>query len=233
MIKEDFIILASNKHNNKYNYDNIDFVNCNIKIKILCPDHGIFEQRPVDHLNGDQCYKCSNMVRTTDDFIIKANEIHNNIYDYSKVNYTKSHNKIIIICKNHGEFKQTANVHLKGIGCKKCSTSGYSKICIKWLEEIMFKENIFIEHAGNIGEKTVNINNKICRFDGYCKTNNTVYELYGDFFHGNPKIYKNNDINPLIKKSFGELYENTIEREYIIKNAGYNLITIWESDFKK
>ena len=43
---------------------------------------------------------------TKDEFIKKANEIHNNKYDYSKVNYIDSRLKISIICPEHGEFKQ-------------------------------------------------------------------------------------------------------------------------------
>ena len=35
------------------------------------------------------------------------------------------------------------------------------------------------------------------------------------------------------KKKFGDLYKNTIEREILIKNNGYNLITIWENDYYK
>ena len=53
------------------------------------------------------------------------------------------------------------------------------------------------------------------------------------FFSWKSKIYKSTDINPLTKKTFGELYDETIKRENIIKNAGYNLITIWESDYYK
>lgn len=34
------------------------------------------------------------------------------------------------------------------------------------------------------------------------------------------------------KKSFKELYDNTIKRENLLKQAGYNLITVWESDWK-
>ena len=41
-------------------------------------------------------------------------------YDYSKVNYTGSANKIIIVCPSHGQFEQFANDHRAGIGCKKC-----------------------------------------------------------------------------------------------------------------
>jgi hypothetical protein len=55
----------------------------------------------------------------------------------------------------------------------------------------------------------------------------------GDFYHGNPNIYKSNEYNPLLKKTYGELYNNTIKRNNLITKLGYNLITIWESDFIK
>ncbi len=42
-------------------------------------------------------------------FIDKANKIHSNRYDYSKVNYVNSSNKVIIICNIHGEFLQSPN----------------------------------------------------------------------------------------------------------------------------
>lgn len=53
-------------------------------------------------------------------FIEKSNKIHNNKYDYSKVNYTGSKNKITIICSEHGEFEQRPNEHVRGRGCRKC-----------------------------------------------------------------------------------------------------------------
>jgi len=61
----------------------------------------------------------------TESFIIKANEIHGNKYDYSKTIYNKYMEKVIIICKDHGEFQQTPNQHLTGKACKIC---GYEKI---------------------------------------------------------------------------------------------------------
>lgn len=53
-------------------------------------------------------------------FINKAKEIHGNKYDYSKINYQGTDNKIIIICPLHGEFKQTPHNHLKGNNCTTC-----------------------------------------------------------------------------------------------------------------
>jgi hypothetical protein len=231
--KNDFINQALLKHNNKYNYDNIEFINSDIKIKILCPEHGIFEQRPNDHLRGDRCYKCSNLVRTTQDFIEKANKVHNNTYSYEKTEYKKSKINIIITCKIHGNFIQKPNCHLNGKGCQKCSIAGFSKVSLRWLKYIAEKDNIFIQHHDNLGEKKIKVNNKYIRFDGFCKVTNTVYEFMGDFYHGNPDIYKPDDYNPIVKKTYGELYNDTIKRNNIITKLGYNLVTIWESDFIK
>ena len=60
---------------------------------------------------------------------------------------------------------------------------------------------------------------------------NTIYEFYGDFWHGNPLIYNATEIHPMNKKFYGELYNETIERENILRKEGYNFITIWESEY--
>jgi len=61
---------------------------------------------------------------TTKEFIDKSEVKHGNLYDYSKVIYTRSTNKVIIGCPIHGYFYQLANSHLQGFGCPKC---GYQK----------------------------------------------------------------------------------------------------------
>ena len=230
---ESFIIRAKSIHGNKYNYSKINYINITTPIKIICNIHGEFSQTPREHFSGCGCYKCSNRIISTEDFIEKANLRHNNLYDYSKCNYKSTRDKIIISCKIHGEFLQTPNDHLSGCGCQKCGLGNYSKICIEWLENIMKKDNIFIQHGYNFIEKKIKINNKMYKFDGYCEETNTVYEFYGDFWHGNPEIYKSESIHPLIKKTFGELYKETKTREKIITNEGYNLIIKWENDYKK
>lgn len=59
-------------------------------------------------------------------FISKSREIHKNKYDYSLVSYSNNKDKIEIICKVHGTFKQRADLHLKGSGCKECSRNELS-----------------------------------------------------------------------------------------------------------
>jgi G:T-mismatch repair DNA endonuclease (very short patch repair protein) len=65
--------------------------------------------------------------------------------------------------------------------------------------------------------------------DGYCRETNTVYEYHGDYWHGNPRKYKQTDIHPHRKVTYGELYRRTLRRDRKIKSLGYNLMVKWES----
>lgn len=105
----------------------------------------------------------------------------------------------------------------------------YSQISVQWLELIMQEQGIFIQHAGNIGE--YKIPSTRYRVDGYHEDTNTVYEFYGDFFHGNPNVYLSDYYNKQVYKTMGELYQKTINREQEIIELGYNLITVWEYDY--
>jgi hypothetical protein len=60
-----------------------------------------------------------------------------------------------------------------------------------------------------------------------------VYEFWGDFWHGNPKYYKADDINPKNKISFGVLYESTVTKRNLILGAGYELKEIWLSEWEQ
>ena len=66
---------------------------------------------------------------TTKEFILKANIVHNNKYNYSLVNYINSKSKVIIICPIHGEFEQTPRKHLIGQACSKCNQVNLQKNC--------------------------------------------------------------------------------------------------------
>jgi G:T-mismatch repair DNA endonuclease (very short patch repair protein) len=69
--------------------------------------------------------------------------------------------------------------------------------------------------------------------DGFCKETNTIYEFHGDFWHGNPSIYDKDQLNPINKKSFGELYQQTIKKEEHLKQLGYTVVVMWESKWNK
>lgn len=56
-------------------------------------------------------------------FISKARSRHGDTFDYSKVEYKGSKEKVTIVCKEHGDFEQTASSHTRGMGCRKCADS--------------------------------------------------------------------------------------------------------------
>lgn len=58
---------------------------------------------------------------TTDNFITKSKLVHGELYNYSKTIYRRSNEKVIIMCKQHGEFQQKPNNHLMGQTCPKCN----------------------------------------------------------------------------------------------------------------
>jgi hypothetical protein len=127
---EQFIEESKNVHSNKYDYSKVKYVNNHTKVCIICPKHGEFWQTPSKHISrGDGCPICRYEVvaqknkLSKEEFIAKAQQIHQNKYDYSKVEYKSYDEQICIICPIHGEFWQTPDSHLQGSGCQKCSYS--------------------------------------------------------------------------------------------------------------
>lgn len=118
---DDFIACANATHNFKYDYSKVSYSTMREKVIIICREHGEFLQIATSHVQGDGCPKCSfNAKLTVEDFIKRAKEVHGDKYDYSKVIYTRIDNKVIIICREHGEFTQVARYHTRGRGCDKC-----------------------------------------------------------------------------------------------------------------
>jgi len=225
---------AKKIHGNKYVYKKVQYVNKRTLIVIICKKHGEFKQTPDSHLCGKHgCPDCNHenlskkMTTTTTEFIHKAKKIHGDKYIYKKTKYHHSQQNVCIICKKHGEFLQLPTNHLQDKGCPTCANYHVSKIEKKWLH------SIGIPCDKKHRQVTLIIDGKTYITDGYDPKTKTVYEFYGDYFHGNPKVYKKSDYNKICHKTFGELYKRTIKRGNKIKKQGYKLITIWEKDFRK
>lgn len=128
----EFITKANEKHNSKYTYSKVVYVNTSKKVDISCSEHGTFKQTPADHLYGG--YGCSSCkfikiakertIKAANSFTQKAINAHkkfNVVYDYSKVDYVNAKTPVDILCKMHGIFIVTPNKHLSGWGCAQCS----------------------------------------------------------------------------------------------------------------
>lgn len=106
-----FIKRAKAIHGDRYDYSKVDIINAKTKVTIICPEHGEFQQSINKHIQRKQgCSICGlkqageKRRSSTEEFIEKARHIHKNLYDYCKVKYTKSYEKVCIICPKHGEF---------------------------------------------------------------------------------------------------------------------------------
>ena len=125
--KEEILQKAKEVHGDTYDYSKALYNGIDNKMSIICNTHGEFLQTPYCHINKEHgCKMCSAILRgknrtwTTEQFIEKANIVHKNIYNYTKTEYTKQNEKVIIICKTHGEFSQAPSNHIQGQGCPKC-----------------------------------------------------------------------------------------------------------------
>lgn len=226
-----FATLASTVHNGRYLYDSVTYINRHTPVVITCVVHGPFSQRPNDHLNGSGCPSCGSVQRassnalTHQQFLDRANNIHDGVYDYSDSVYTSLNQPITIICTTHGKFSQTPNNHIYcASGCPKCSHT------------VSHKEQVWLQQQGvpdteASRQVTIHIDDVWYKVDGYIESTNTIYEFWGDFWHGNPEVYSELDINSVTNTTFGYLYERTREKVRTLQQAGFNVVQQWENDF--
>ena len=123
---EEWIERAKLIHGDTYDYSKAVYIDNKTPIEVICKEHGSFYPIPNNHLKGSGCSKCDYIRRhfkykkSTEQFILEASIIHNNKYDYSKVDYYNKSKNVCIICPKHGEFWQDPSSHLNGSGCSKC-----------------------------------------------------------------------------------------------------------------
>lgn len=126
-----FLDRATKKHGTTYDYSKVVYTTAKSKVTIICSIHGEFEQTPDTHTRGSGCPKCDKDVVskrmtgsrrvTVEDFIKRADMLHDSKYDYSKVDFKVTKEKVIIGCSMHGEFSLSVNKHLLGKECPKCT----------------------------------------------------------------------------------------------------------------
>jgi len=87
---------AKKIHNNKYDYSLVD-ISIYPNAKIICPKHGIFEQKMYYHSLGSQCPKCANT----------TSKLENEIFDFIKENYNDE-----IISKDRQQIKLELDIYI-------------------------------------------------------------------------------------------------------------------------
>ena len=195
-------------HGSKYDYSKFIYNGVNKKSIIICKKHGEFKQHYNAHYKRKEgCKQCSldiiraNMTNNFEYYKDKILEVHGKTYDYSKFIYVSKNKKSIIICKKHGEFKQSLNVHVDmKHGCPICrSSKGELKI-----REYLINSDIIFEQEkrfDGLGLK---------RFDFYLPKLNLCIEFDGEqhfksfkFFGGDDGLMKT-QLSDKIKNSYCE-----------------------------
>ena len=154
-------------HGDKYDYSLIaEYKNDRTKYPIICPIHGVFEQTMNNHIQGKQgCPQCGRLkcdterMLTTKEFIEKAKIVHGNKYEYSKTEYKRSEENVIVICPEHGEFSQIARNHLMGQGCPKCffDKSNFEKELLEYIKTILPNKEIIENDRTILDGKEIDI----------------------------------------------------------------------------
>ena len=162
-IKQDVVIERfKNTHGDKYDYSVVEYKKMNIKVKVICKEHGIFEVTPIQHTKKiNMCPKCRNNFKSTikkrgtvltkEEIIKKFNSVHGDKYDYSNINYINEKTPIIVQCKveGHGEFSIKPNTHMYvGNACPKCKVRNKVKLDKQRRKEIKFIKKIQNTHKG-------------------------------------------------------------------------------------
>mgnify|MGYP000368126193 CR=1 FL=1 len=233
--KKQMIIQAVKLYGNKYTYEKVVYKNAHEKVKIYCKKcQKYFNQSPNSHKRGHGCPYCSAITQPKKykktagkRFIKKSKKLYNNKFCYDSVKYKGRNKEVEIWCKE-GEryFWETPAIHMTKAKLQNKRNN------------ITTTESLWIKDLNNpniiVGE-TLYHNKRWYHPDGYDPTTNTIYEFYGDYWHGNfngDNLHPNK-INPTNKKTFSQLYIDTVQRFNRLENAGYKIKFVWERDYKK
>ena len=217
-----FVEKAITIHGDKYCYSSVSYFSAHEKVSIICKIHGIFLQRPNDHLNGSGCPKCKNIISSKchksslEQFIEKSKLIHGGKYDYNNFIYKDSQTKGIIKCKinDHGNYWMTPNNHLRNHGCPKCKAEKSSLILCSTVEKFIEKARVIHGDKYDYSKFTY-INNF---------TKSTITCLIHGEFKQSPNSHLSHNGCPKCNSPIGELILEEIFKKHKIKNKPqYNI----------
>lgn len=174
-------------HGDKYDYNKASFINSKDPIEIICPLHGSFKQAPYDHSVGKECSVCGRLKANASHrnsfevFLERAISTHGDKYSYDKVDYISSSKKVVITCKEHGDFKQTPKGHWSGRGCPVCRYISSSEKLTKSTEDFINDANKV--HGDKYSYENVNYLGSTVEVEILCKNHGV--------FHQKPSIHLN------------------------------------------
>lgn len=214
-----FVAAATKKHAGRYLYDKVQYVNAHVKVAITCRDHGVFYQNPTNHMQGKGCPVCSGEASgqrsrsNLKSFLLAAQSLWGDRWDYSQVTYIKAHQKVQINCRTHGPFMQTPTNHLTGkLACPKCNhTSSLAE------DEVMRFASIF----GRAVQRDRNLI-KPKELDIYLPDYKLAIEYCGEYWHSSSS-----------KEEEAAIKHKHAEKHKRCHAAGIRLLTLYETEWKE
>ena len=200
-------------------FSKVDYKGRNKEVILICPKHGEYSKTPKSILSGHgYCPKCRRNILTKEEFLDKANKVHNNFYNYDKLELRGNKNEIIVTCPKHGDFKTTPYLHLKGHKCKECSYEESSLRQRKSKEQ--FIKDAQDKHWNNEKNEPLYDYSEIDYINAFTEVC-IICPIHGKFWqtpnkhlqgHGCQKCFANNkktneEFKEELKNIFGDLYD--------------------------
>ena len=186
---QEFVEKAESCHKGKYDYSSIKEPSIlgETLLTIICHQHGPFQQKAKDHITRKHgCNLCGrdrtgqSLNKTQEEFVSQAKIIHGDVYDYSRVVYTKSNKKVEIRCLSHGSFWQTPANHIHKTlkqGCPICAGN------IRLTTE-QFVEKSILVHGNEYDYSLAKYIDSKTKITVLCKKHGEFYVLSSNHFKG-------------------------------------------------
>lgn len=123
--------------------------------------------------------------------------------------------------KNNGYVNNFCNKTIKRKAQLNNTQSFTSKLELR-IHEIL--NNLKITYTSN---KYIGKYNYDILFENKC-----ILEIQGDFWHGNPNTYKENDIL-YGRKTAKNIWNKDLKKKQFVENKGYKIFYLWETDINK
>lgn len=141
-------------------------------------------------------------------------------------------------CGYSQEYTYHRLLNMKGVfkcpGCSPVNSNKYSaaSLILNRHLKAQYSDLIYQDKQELLKEWMIRCDTSKYYLDAYSPSANAVIEFHGDRFHGNPKLYEPDYVcHPFTGQLAKELYNATCIKEQFIRNSGYSLATIWESDY--
>lgn len=161
----------------------------------------------------------------TSEYLAKAIGVHGDKYDYSKFRYVNNRVRVSIVCKIHGEFKQTVHAHInEKRDCPECMKSF----------SVSKSENAVAGYIESLEIQIVRSSRAIIppyELDIYCPDLKVAIEYCGLRWHSTQMV-KSSDYRDILssdRKMRGKHYDKYVA----CKDKGIKLITIFEDEWIK